>query len=76
MKILQGVLGIDELQEKINQLEAKVDAQDQLLVAMVEAVRNHSRAIVIITDDFKQLLESIKSANKNIRHKKVDDIYH
>lgn len=76
MKILHGVLGIDELQEKINKLEAKVDAQDQLLVAMVEAVRNHSRAIVIITDDFKQLLESIKSANKNIRHKKVDDIYH
>jgi uncharacterized coiled-coil protein SlyX len=76
MKILQGVLGINELQEKINQLEAKVDAQDQLLVAMVEAVRNHSRAIVIITDDFKQLLESIKSANKNTRYKKVDDIYH
>ena len=76
MKILQGVLGIDELQEKIKQLEAKVDAQDQLLVAMVEAVRNHSKAIIIITDDFKQLLESMKSSNKNIRYKKVDDIYH
>ena len=76
MKILQGVLGIDELQEKIKQLEAKVDAQDQLLVAMVEAVRNHSQAIIIITDDFKQLLESMKSSNKNIRYKKVDDIYH
>jgi uncharacterized coiled-coil protein SlyX len=76
MKILQGVLGIDELQEKIKQLEEKVDAQDQLLVAMVEAVRNNSRAIVIITDDFKLLLESIKSSNKNTRYKKVDDIYH
>jgi len=76
MKILQGVLGIDELQEKIKQLEAKVDAQDQLLVAIVEAVRNHSKAIIIITDDFKQLLESMKSSNKNIRYKKVDDIYH
>ena len=76
MKILQGVLGIDELQEKIKQLEEKVDAQDQLLVAMVEAVRNNSRAIVIITEDFKLLLESIKSSNKNIRYKKVDDIYH
>ena len=76
MKILKDVLGINELQQRLNKLENKVEAQEELITALVEAVRNHSRAIIIITDDFKQLLESLKLQSKVRTRKEIDDIYH
>jgi uncharacterized coiled-coil protein SlyX len=76
MKILRSALGVEELKARIEALENKVEAQNYVITTIVEAVRNHSRAIVIITDDFKHLLESLKLQTRVSKRKNADDIYH
>jgi uncharacterized coiled-coil protein SlyX len=76
MKILRSALGVEELKARIEALENKVEAQNYVITTIVEAVRNHSRAIVIITDDFKHLLESLKLQTRVSKRKNTDDIYH
>lgn len=76
MKILRSALGVEELKARIEALENKVEAQNYVITTIVEAARNHSRAIVIITDDFKHLLESLKLQTRVSKRKNTDDIYH
>lgn len=76
MKILRSALGVEELRARVEALENKVEAQNYAITTIVEAIRNQSRAIVIITEDFKYLLESLKLETRTSRRKNTDDIYH
>ncbi len=76
MKILRSALGVEELRARVEALENKVEAQNYAITTIVEAIRNQSRAIVIITEDFKHLLESLKLETRTSRRKNTDDIYH
>jgi uncharacterized coiled-coil protein SlyX len=80
MKLFKSLLGQDDLESRISELERRMDAHTEAMRTIADAIKIQSNAIVSISNEFKLLIkqfgiEDAPSSNFKIKIKS-DDTYH